>query len=94
MDSNLYLCRKKFEPESLQEKKYNEAFRYSFLLCRGRNDIEKLMDKNCSDIYHKKKGNLYCSSCRSSLPINAAFSAICNHFFCTVCSTYILEKQG
>ena len=80
--------------ESLQEKKYDEAFRYSFLLRRGPNDIEKLMDENWSDIYHKKKGNLYCSSCRSSLSIDTAFSATCNHFFCTVCSTYILEKRG
>ena len=80
--------------ESLEEKKYDDAFRYSFLLHRGPNDVENGMDKNWSDIYNKKRENLYSSSCRSFLSIDKAFSATCNHFFCTVCSTYILEKRA
>ena len=80
--------------DSLEEKKYDNAFSYSFLLHRGPNDLEKGMDKNWSVIYHKKMENLYCSSCRSSLSIDKAFSTTCNHFFCTICSTYMLEKRG
>ena len=80
--------------ESLENKKYDDAFRFSFLLHRGPNDIEIGFDKNWNEIYHKKKENLYCSSCRSPLSIDKAFSTTCNHFFCTVCSTYILEKRG
>ena len=80
--------------DSLELKKYDDAFRYSFLLHRGPNDVEKGMDKNWSVIYHKKMEKLYCSSCRSSLSRDKAFSATCNHFFCTVCSTYLLEKRG
>ena len=80
--------------DSLQQNKYDEAFRYTFLLHRGPNDTEKYLDKNWSDIYEKKKEKLYCSSCRSFLSIDKAFSATCNHFFCSVCSTYILEKRG
>ena len=44
--------------------------------------------------FMKKQEKLYCSSCRSFLSIDKAFSATCNHFFCSVCSTYILEKRG
>ena len=80
--------------DSLEEKKYDDAFRYSFLLHRDPNDIEKGLDKNWSDIYNQKKENLYCSSCSSSLSIDKAFSMTSNHFFCTVCSMYILEKRG
>ena len=65
-----------------------------FLLHRGPNDVENGMDKNWSKIYDKKRENLYCSSCRSSLSIDKAFSATCNHLFSTVCSTYILEKKS
>ena len=80
--------------DSLREKKYDDAFRFSFLLTRGPNDIEMGIDKNWSDIYSKQKESLYCSSCKSSLSIENAFSATCNHFFCTICSTYILENRG
>ena len=80
--------------EALQEKDYDDAFRYSFLLHRGPNDVENGMDKNWSKIYNKKRENLYCSSCRSSLSIDKAFGATCNHFFCTICLTYILEKKA
>ena len=62
--------------DSLENKKFDDAFRYSFLLNR-----EKDIDKNWSVIYYKKKENLYCSSCRSPLLIDKAFSATCNHFF-------------
>ena len=80
--------------ESLREKKYNDAFRFSFLLNRGPNDIEMSIDKNWSGIYSKQREKLYCSSCRSALSIEKAFSATCNHFFCTICGTYILENRG
>ena len=80
--------------DSLQEKKYDDAFRYSFLLNRGPNDIKMGIDKNWSDIFSKPKEKLYCSSCRSSLLIEKAFSATCNHFLCTICNTYILENRG
>ena len=43
--------------DSLQQNKYDEAFRYTFLLHRGPNDTEKFLDKNWSDIYEKKRKN-------------------------------------
>ena len=80
--------------DSLREQKYNDAFRFSFLLNRGPNDIETSIDKNWSGIYSKQREKLYCSSCRSALSIEKAFSATCNHFCCTIYSTYILENRG
>ena len=80
--------------ESLQERKYDDAFKYSFLINRDPNDIEMGIDKNWSDIYSKQREKLYCSSCRSALSIEKTFSVTCNHFFCTICSTYILENRG
>ena len=50
--------------DSLQQQNYDDAFRFSFLMNRGPNDIEKGFDKKWIDIYQEKKENLYCSSCR------------------------------
>ena len=79
--------------ECLDVKNILKAFYYTFLMISVPSKLEKSLAPGWADYYETRRNNLSCTICSLPIKFEMAFVARCGHFFCTICSSYTVERS-
>ena len=79
--------------ECLNERNFKKAFYYTFLLNSVPTKLEESLAPGWGDYYQSRRNNLSCTICGLPIRFEMVFVARCAHFFCTICSSYTVERR-
>ena len=68
------------------------AFASTFMLDRLPNHLDLSFSTNWEEYYYQRMKDMYCS-CKLKFEIDLLFMTKCGHFFCTICTTFMQNKE-